>query len=84
MRRSGTLVLRRFRSELCCKLVGGEERRRAVFDQGVVYLEGFWEEGTYAVVQATETIVTQDMCEGCKHPFWSICGAGLKPDLGSL
>lgn len=44
---------------------------------------GNWERGrgTNAVVEASQAIATQDMRKRAKHSLWTICGAGLQPDL---
>lgn len=42
-----------------------------------------WERGrgTNAVVEASQAIATQDMRKRAQHSLWTICGAGLQPDL---
>lgn len=37
--------------------------------------------GTNAVVEASQAIDTEDMRKRAKHALWTICGAGLQPDL---
>lgn len=39
--------------------------------------------GTNTVVEASQAVVTQDMRKRAKHSLWTICGAGLQPDLCS-